>query len=86
MRGGRSSNAISRRAAMKFARGFYKGKLRSRVVTQPLGLRLCMIECGDKVLGQGYSWETAYMNLRANLPKRQNGETNWLVLDAERGK
>lgn len=69
-----SSSAISRRAVMRFARGFYSGNVRSKVNVTPAGrwhiIYLLARNGAQRVIGQGVSWEAAYMNLRANLPTK----------------
>ena len=86
-----SSNAISRRAVMKFARGFYAGHVRSQVNVTPTGRwhTLYVLESNGerRIIGQGLSWEAAYMNMRANLPTVTDAETgvtltDWNALDA----
>jgi len=75
---------------MKFARGFFKGRVRSFVQVTPLGT-LHIIETNGKRVGVGAGWDTAYMNMRANLPtvldeKSGVRVTDWSVLDAQVSK
>lgn len=86
-----SNNAISRRAVMKFARAFYAGHVRSRINVTPAGrwhiITVRERSGGVRIIGQGVSWETAYMNLRANLPTVTDAKgvkhTDWNELDAQ---
>jgi hypothetical protein len=77
--------AMSRRMAMLYARGFYSGRIRSRVKVTPGGT-LHIIEANGKVVGSGYSWAMCYENLRANLPLTPEGDTDFAALDAKESR
>lgn len=79
---------MSRAECLRFARGFYPGKVAGRVqdVLLPHAPersfgRLCMVTHNDKIVGSGFGWPLAYANMLANLPRVGNA-TNWAALDA----
>lgn len=71
---------------MKLASGYYP-RLRTWTEGRVIGPFQCVAAAEDRdghrrTVARGESWLHAYANLRANLPKRMDGTTDWPQVDA----